>query len=252
LTGSVLVVPQFEKGKGGGHLTRCINLVSDLRSLGRKALLYCPLNEQTEKLLHKMNFNPEWLIEREKGIGNREQGTSNNEQLTMSNRTFGSEQRAIEPLVRNKEQFNLIVLDRFQTSLEEINRWKMIAPVIGIDEGGKYRDNFDFLIDILVPEKLGNPRANICSPLLIKFSHDIKHKQDRKKNDIYKVLITFGQEDIAGLGVKNALLLSKLSKKHPMDITLLRGALSISNEQSNLWFAAMCIYWTLFPIFRSI
>jgi hypothetical protein len=64
------------------------------------------------------------------------------------------------------DNFKFIILDRFRTPLEELLNWKKLAPVIGIDEGGNYRDQFDFLVDILIPEKMGNPPANICSPVL--------------------------------------------------------------------------------------
>ncbi|MCL2265197.1 MAG: methyltransferase domain-containing protein [Treponema sp.] len=217
----ILIVPAAEPGRGGGHLTRCVNLVKDLRAANRSAFLF--LSSQTEKtaaLLQSMKFNIEWCINNEAGIRN--------------------------------EPFELIILDSFQTSAEELLRWKKIAPVIGIDEGGKCRDNFDFLIDILVPEKLGKPAANIASPslLLKNFTEDSKFRFANESirtdkngeqqtgrinenevktidvNQSIKILIAFGHEDTAGLGVKTISKLLKMKNNNQFDITLIKGALN--------------------------
>jgi len=190
MTGEILIIPAVEKGKGGGHLCRCVSLTSDLRATGHTAWLFLPEDAQAGELLKSMNFNPKWRI--------------TNEQLTMNN-----------------EQIEYIILDRFKTPREELLRWKKIAPVIGIDEGGKSRDSFDFLIDILVPEKMAIPKANISAVSLLKFPPASPRKFP--SSDELKVLVTFGHEDSAGLGQKTARLLSSVKN---MNVTLLRGALS--------------------------
>ncbi|MCL2759445.1 MAG: hypothetical protein FWD22_04470, partial [Treponema sp.] len=203
---SILIVPCCEPGKGGGHLTRCISLTCDLRALGTEAFLF--MTEQTRDLssiYNSLNFNPKWCI------------TKPELEIRINNLS---------------ERFSLIVLDRFQTPHDELLGWKKIAPVIGIDEGGDFREQFDFLIDILIPEKMGKPRANIANPGLIKFTKDITQRTAGSKGtgtgdtEKVKILISFGQEDPAGLGVKTAHKLSVISKKQKMDITSLRGALS--------------------------
>jgi len=200
----IILVPAVETGKGGGHLCRCINLVNDLRSLGRKAMLYLPTQTETSKfvnLFKSMNFNQSWLIF--------------NEEIEIRSKNLA-------------EKFDFIILDRFQTPLDELINWKKIAPVIGIDEGGKYRDKFDFLIDILIPEKMGKPKANIANPGLINFQKDFTQGSQREKENAerIKILISFGQEDPAGLGVKTAYKLSKIKCDKPLEITLLKGNLS--------------------------
>jgi len=191
MTGSgILIVPEYRPHHGGGHLCRCIELTCDLRARGRAARLFLPADAETGNLFQSMNFNPEWRITDEQ--------------------------------IANKERIEFIILDRFQTSREELSRWKKIAPVIGIDEGGKSRGSFDFLIDILVPEKMGIPPANIASVSLLKFPRGPLPKK-HISGDVLKVLITFGQEDAAGLGQKTARALSIMDG---MDITLIRGALS--------------------------
>ena len=191
---NILIIPCSEPGKGGGHLTRCMQLTTDLRALGKQALLYLQTEtEHTDRLFQSMNFNPEWRITKEQ--------TANS--------------------------IEFIILDRFQTPLDELLHWKELAPVIGIDEGGQYRDNFDFLIDILIPEKYGYTPANIASPaLLIKGNRKQKTGNNKpEKSAALKILISFGQEDSAGLGIA---LAQKLAAKNyaNMDITLLRGGLS--------------------------
>jgi 2-polyprenyl-3-methyl-5-hydroxy-6-metoxy-1,4-benzoquinol methylase/spore coat polysaccharide biosynthesis predicted glycosyltransferase SpsG len=194
MTGAVLIVPCCEKGKGGGHLTRCIKLTNDLRVMGRNVWLYLPsIRYETENLIQSMNFNASWLV------------TENGLQDISPNIDF-------------------IVLDFFQASKEELARWKKIAPVFGIDEGGKYRDWFDFLIDILVPEKLGVPHANISSPSFLNFpSRPLPQKHNL--NNKIKILVSFGQEDQSGLGLSVSKKLCRQNSGN-LDITYITGELS--------------------------
>jgi len=192
--GRILIIPAAERGQGGGHLCRCINLVRDLRGMGKEALLFLPPQPGgVASLFISMSFSPEWRI-------------------------------TDEELAESDERTEFVILDHFQTPVEELARWKKTAPVIGIDEGGKSRDDFDFLVDILVPEKLARPLANISDPSLLKFPPEPLSKK-RAPDEALKILVTFGQEDAAGLG--NAVVRSLCAKKNQhIDITLLRGSLS--------------------------
>jgi 2-polyprenyl-3-methyl-5-hydroxy-6-metoxy-1,4-benzoquinol methylase/spore coat polysaccharide biosynthesis predicted glycosyltransferase SpsG len=194
---AILIVPCCEEGRGGGHLNRCITLTNDLRALGREAWLYLP--EKTDnitKFLQSKNFNTSWII--------------SNEQPDIS--------------------FGLIILDRFRTPRDELSRWKKIAPVIGIDEGGSFRDYFDFLIDILIPEMFIKPSANITSCGLLELPKKVKTEQVTNQTGAVKILISFGQEDAAGLGLS---VIKKLSKKNlnGIEVTLIKGALNNSKLQ---------------------
>jgi 2-polyprenyl-3-methyl-5-hydroxy-6-metoxy-1,4-benzoquinol methylase/spore coat polysaccharide biosynthesis predicted glycosyltransferase SpsG len=193
---AILIVPCCEEGRGGGHLNRCISLADDLRSAGREAYLY--LHDKTDKitnLLQSKKFNASWII--------------NNEQI---NRPFG-----------------LVILDRFQTPRNELLRWKQIAPVIGIDEGGPCRDYFDFLVDILIPENFEKPSANITSCGLLDLPKKTKTAQDANNSKSFKILISFGQEDAAGLGLSAIKKLAKMNLKEA-EITLLKGGLNKSKS----------------------
>jgi len=193
---AILIVPCHEEGRGGGHINRCITLTNDLRSAGREAYFY--LQKKTEKitnLLRLKNFNTSWIIDKE--------------EIT---RPFG-----------------LVILDRFQTPRDELQRWKKSAPVIGIDEGGPCRDSFDYLIDILIPENFEKPSANITSWRLLDLPEKTKTEQDAKNSKL-KILISFGQEDAAGLGISAVKKLAKSNLKEA-EITLLRGGLNNTEYQ---------------------
>ena len=219
--GSILVVPCNEQGQGGGHLTRCIKLTRDLRSLGRETWLFItPQTRDLTSFYLSLNFNPAWCI--------------TSEELIIRNEKLG-------------KTFDLLILDRFQTPLDELLKWKKIAPVIGIDEGGKYRDKFNFLIDMLIPEKFIHPTANIYSPYLLIDNQTNKNLTTNQqspaaqkrlsgptqtirelidKDSIFKILISFGQEDSANLGIKTIQKLSKIKSNNPIEITLLKGSLN--------------------------
>jgi 2-polyprenyl-3-methyl-5-hydroxy-6-metoxy-1,4-benzoquinol methylase/spore coat polysaccharide biosynthesis predicted glycosyltransferase SpsG len=193
---AILIVPCCEEGRGGGHINRCIALANNLRSCGREAFFF--LQKKTKKinnLLQLKNFNESWVID-----------------SGQINRPFG-----------------LVILDRFQTPHDELLFWKKLAPVIGIDEGGPSRDYFDFLIDILIPNNFEKPSANITSCCLLDLPKKTKSGQD-VMNTKLKILISFGQEDAAGLGLSAVKKLAKSNLKEA-EITLLRGGLNYFEYQ---------------------
>jgi 2-polyprenyl-3-methyl-5-hydroxy-6-metoxy-1,4-benzoquinol methylase/spore coat polysaccharide biosynthesis predicted glycosyltransferase SpsG len=178
-----------------------MTLTENMRGMGAGARLFLP--EQAGDMsdfFQSMNFNPAWRI-------------------------------TDEELENGNEKIEFIILDRFQTPDDELSRWKKIAPVIGIDEGGPSRDSFDFLIDILVPEKLGRPPANIVDPSLLKFPpRPLSPK--KPANGKLRVLISFGQEDSKRLGITAARALCAKNSTDSMEITLLRGALAKKENEA--------------------
>ncbi|MDR1839261.1 MAG: hypothetical protein LBQ93_06740 [Treponema sp.] len=195
---NILVVPAFETGRGGGHLVRCIALTQRLRAEGREAWLY--FTAEADSLFKNANFDCSWIIDKN-GLQNK--------------------------------KWDFIILDFFKTSREELFRWKQIAPVIGIDEGGYFRDGFDFLIDILIPENFISPPANISSPSLLPLPKRKEKTAKKAESKKIKILISFGQEDRKGLGVVVARSLVKKSSKNT-EITLLRGSLNKSSFSPSL------------------
>jgi 2-polyprenyl-3-methyl-5-hydroxy-6-metoxy-1,4-benzoquinol methylase len=157
-----------------------------------------------------------------------------------------------------------IILDRFQTPPEELARWSKLAPVIGIDEGGVSRNCFDFLIDILpgfyrsaanisdvsllpLPEKLASRRdlteaqraqrtrrkyinfEFLCDLRVLRASVRDSLEISSKPAEPLKILVSFGQEDAAGLGLAAAEALAD-SNDGSMEISLLRGGLGSKKE----------------------
>jgi 2-polyprenyl-3-methyl-5-hydroxy-6-metoxy-1,4-benzoquinol methylase len=186
---AVLVVPAYEPGRGGGHLTRCMALVNGLRALGRDSWLFLPTSADADSLFDAMRFDRNRLV-------------GENDVLNI--------------------HWKCIILDRFQTPPEELVRWTQLAPVIGIDEGGPSRDSFDFLIDILPGCHRISP--NITDPSLLPLPEK-PLPQDGTSAAPFKVLISFGQEDAAGLGPAAAKALAA-HNSDGIDITLLQGELS--------------------------
>jgi len=199
--GAVLAVPAFSPGLGGGHLVRCAALVRGLRALGRDALLFLPANaggESPQGIFATQRFDPAWI--------------------------------ATETDLRDKN-WECIILDRFRTSREEYLRWAELAPVIAIDEGGLYRNRFDFLIDIL--PNVSRVRPNVADPSLLPLPTNF-HPKDTPFAAPLKVLVSFGQEDPAGLGPAVADALSA-KIKGGLDITLLRGGLGTKKLNAGNW-----------------
>ncbi|MCL1993136.1 MAG: class I SAM-dependent methyltransferase [Spirochaetes bacterium] len=202
----ILLVATCEKGRGSGHLSRQLALARDLRKAGRPAWLYLePADEPTtgnQDFFRSVGLDPQWLLSAE-------------------------EAAALQPA-----DIDFIVLDRFQTPKEELSRYKKLGAVIGLDEGGQCRDDFDFLIDILIPKNSGYTEANIAAPSLLQLPPKPPMKS-RGEGDAVKVLISFGREDTAGLGL--ATFQSLVAKNSGgLDITFVGAAagLAISGENA--------------------
>jgi len=179
VTGFILAVPCVEKGKGGGHLLRMANLVRELRGYGKTAFLFIDSKTDNDKTaLTRLDaltedFNSQWIIRNDKEL-------------------------------KKAGKWDLIVLDRFETPPEEYAAWSSLAPVAGIDEGGKARDDFDFLIDLLPRLKSasgGPPNLTAASFLPLPGKRRPSFRTTaRPGSPNFRYCITFGAEDSAGLG----------------------------------------------------
>ena len=114
-TGAVLIVPACGKDRGGGHLLRCIYLLRALENSGlggknRESYLWISDRHKTEvfqrfrKFFEASDFN--------KGFHAR----------------LISEKKALK--TRN---WDFIIVDNFQTGINEFHFWSSLGPVIGID-----------------------------------------------------------------------------------------------------------------------
>jgi 2-polyprenyl-3-methyl-5-hydroxy-6-metoxy-1,4-benzoquinol methylase/spore coat polysaccharide biosynthesis predicted glycosyltransferase SpsG len=193
----ILVVPACEPGRGGGHLVRSMALVRELRALGREAWLYISANalSNADAVLDTARFDRSWLLG-ENGL-------------------------------RDKS-WQCIILDRFQTTMEELARWQKFAPVIGIDEGGIHRGCFDFLIDIL--PNCNKITPNIAAPSLLPLPQEKPSPSVPIETEPLKILVSFGLEDSAELGPA---LAKTLANHKNIEITLLTGNLSKEKTYSS-------------------
>ena len=183
----ILIVPAWEKGRGGGHLVRCMALVNGLRALGREIFLFLPAAADTDNLLDTMLFDKTLMVN-ETGL----QG----------------------------KNWEYIILDRYQTQPEEFAQWAQRAPVIGIDEGGPGRNSFDFLIDLLPNCNPISP--NISDPSLLPLPKKKPIALPRPETAPFRILVTFGLEDSAGLGSTAAQALAA-KNNGSAEITLLQS-----------------------------
>ena len=190
---SVLVVPACERGRGGGHLSRSLLLLDSLCAMGKDAYLWIPAESKDGVISRFSEFFEKADVSR---ILSRE-----------------------EDLARYT--WNYIVLDHFCTSGREFAFWSNFGPLIGIDEGGPERGRFDFLVDLL--PSLSKIMANSTDPGLLPLPQ--KRRSDRLSTFSGRVLVSFGAEDSAGLGLRAAkVLASNVNTAHPLDITLVAAA----------------------------
>jgi 2-polyprenyl-3-methyl-5-hydroxy-6-metoxy-1,4-benzoquinol methylase len=203
--GPVLLVPCAEPGKGGGHLTRCVTLLYDLRRRGRSAFLY--LENQAHPLVFPLFTE---------GFCNEERW-GNCRAWLISGRAAAAE-----------IPWEVIVLDRFQTPPEEYALWSSLGPLLGIDEGGDLREDFDFLLDLL-PSLPGLSPPNLMDPSLLPLPSKRRSNPNLETNPEtnpepassgkLRVLISFGAEDKDRLGPLAAGALEPLGEE--VDVTLL-------------------------------
>ena len=182
---SVLIVPACEKGRGGGHLKRSLYL---LQKLHQQAFLWINDAIKDDVFRRFPDFNLE----------------------------------GISAILSRKEELNsrnwkFIVLDNFRTSPEEFAFWSGYAPLVGIDEGGPCRNNFDFLIDLL--PSLSKHKPNLSAPWLLPLPKNRRPLAESKVRP-RRILISFGAEDPAGLGIAAARALAA-QKTAEQELTLI-------------------------------
>jgi 2-polyprenyl-3-methyl-5-hydroxy-6-metoxy-1,4-benzoquinol methylase len=125
--------------------------------------------------------------------------------------------------------WGLVVLDLFRTGKKELVRWAALAPVVGIDEGD-CRDEFDFLIDLLPgPQKRSPP--NLLCPAFLPRPENSRPSFYGERGLPFRILVSFGAEDPAGLTVPAALALAKEAGT-ACEVTALFGPLNKSPAES--------------------
>ncbi|WP_041611077.1 class I SAM-dependent methyltransferase [Treponema primitia] len=222
--GSLLVVPLIEKNRGGGHLVRSAALVRALRTAGREAFLFLPevSGEHPPDDIFRIaglfveNTCEPWVLQEDP----RKPRRSGADRANTGFPDF--------------PPWDFIILDQFQTLPEEAASWAALAPLIGIDEGGPARSDFDFLIDLL--PNFNRLTPNVSAPSLLPLPKNRRPSFFRDASfegspvppaggPSLRVLISFGAEDPGELGFPAAMSLARRALPEQFKITLVAPGL---------------------------
>lgn len=207
VTRLVVFSPSVIQGRGSGHLRRVCDIVQSLLDKVR-CLIYIPSNESANFSKQILQLIPFDIITNE---------------------------------LPNKAA--LVVLDRFRTTKEEMNKFKQCGPVAVIDEGSSVRKYADFILDILpslrtVYTNFENSIAdspNIFSPAFIPLP--IKRKKVESKTVSFtakkirlepqktKVLVVCGGENSFRMALPTAQILGQLK----FDVTAIDNNLTFDD-----------------------
>lgn len=176
----ILCVPCVRKGKGTGHLRRCLSI-----SVSLGADIYIPDNAGLEEL----------------------------DELITEAKENGFDTSNIVKDFPEKDKYSIIVTDAFTLDREFAIKLSSIAPVIAIDEGSLNTDLCDYLLDIIPSYGLQRP-ANIADPSYVTLPKNKRTAPPLKnKSDIKEILITVGGEDPADLVVPATIAYASLGFK---------------------------------------
>ncbi|MDR2143417.1 MAG: hypothetical protein LBP29_03505, partial [Treponema sp.] len=191
MTGDILVVSACGEGRGGGHLIRSAALVESLRRSGAAAFLYI------------IPGNPSGKVPSGLRPGSTINFLANDDTPPFrTGRVIGEDDIP-------SRSWGLVIVDLFRTGKKELAHWMSLGPVAAVDEGG-CRDDFDFLIDLLPHFRKKSP-PNILCPAFLPLPKNSRPSfyEDRKVPGPFRILVSFGAEDPAGLTVPAALALAK-------------------------------------------
>jgi 2-polyprenyl-3-methyl-5-hydroxy-6-metoxy-1,4-benzoquinol methylase len=137
-------------------------------------------------------------------------------------------------------EWAFIVTDRFSTPEAEFKKFSALAPVIGIDEGGPCRANFDFLFDIL-PALPSTIRANIERPAFLDLP--LTRKAVRFPSPPAsgaRILVVFGAENPGGLAEEAAEAVKHLPKAEMTVITGVKDLVPNLRESLHSYDLVIC------------
>ena len=177
----ILCVPCVKKGKGTGHLRRCLQI-----ALETGANVYIPEDAGLEEI----------------------------DELLADAKNNGLKEEQIVQRLPEKNEYDLIVTDAFTLDRELALALSKAAPVVAIDEGSLNADLCDCLVDIIPSYGLARP-ANIVDPSFVSLPQNKRTaKRPETIDEIKSLLITVGGEDPSDLVVPSSIAFaSRLSNK---------------------------------------
>jgi SAM-dependent methyltransferase len=134
----------------------------------------------------------------------------------------------------DRQDWDFVVLDKWQTPAEEAASWSALAPLIGIDEGGPCRNSFEFLVDLLpAPRKRFSDPPNTSDPSLLPLPRN-RRPSFQATGQPLRVLVSFGMEDAAGLGAAVAGALGTMDADARPAVAFVRTGSPIPNLRERL------------------
>lgn len=186
----VVLVPSVVKGHGTGHLRRCLTAAKE-----GGFFVYIP---EDKTLTETDQIIKEYISE----------GLSKNQIINT---------------IPDESYLPAIITDTFELTENQLAELSKNRNLISIDEGSRYTDYCDYLLDI-IPSYKNFRQANKTEPGFITMPENIRSETNGEKK-IEKVLICLGGEDPANLTIPAA---TAIVKKFPQaKITAI-----ISNDQS--------------------
>ncbi|MCQ2612698.1 MAG: methyltransferase domain-containing protein [Treponemataceae bacterium] len=197
----MLVVPQFSKGHGTGHLRRCLQIAAETKCdifLPAADENFSPV-ENTDYLVSQYSINPDMIV-----------------------RTLPEvSQLNDEPC----PPYDLVVCDKFMLSCAEAEYFRQLGPLVCIDEGSEFHDKGDYLLDV-IPSPLLDRNPNMANPGFVPMP-----KNNRNCGTEKSVLVVIGGEDPLDVTGK----LEKACKKAGFDVTCVTKENPVSNLKEELY-----------------
>ncbi len=172
----VLCVPCVKKGKGTGHLRRCLSIAA-----GIGANVYIPENADLEE----------------------------KDEVIEAAVQDGFDKSQIVSVLPEKGEYALIVTDAFVLDRDFALKLSDAAPLVSIDEGSLNTDLCDYLLDIIPSYGLQRP-ANVSEPSYVTLPKNRREHKLCSTQDIKNILVTVGGEDPADLVVPAAISYANL------------------------------------------
>ncbi|MDR2602746.1 MAG: class I SAM-dependent methyltransferase [Spirochaetaceae bacterium] len=184
----ILFAVSFEKGRGTGHLVRSAENARRLREAGLNTHIFLCTNGRLA--------------------------------LREAQEIAGGGNFITDVDAALKQDWDLVIFDRFKTPQKEAVSFFERFPVIALDEGGPFRSRFDFLFD-LIPSPRPFQAPNVTRPAWLFFPENRRpdfpdfcggeverSAKDAREMKQARILIAFGGEDPALLGGRAAKILA--------------------------------------------